>query len=197
MALPTKTSVQTGQFSADGSPWVQVAAKSSINLDILELSKDGGPWYGTEDAASGGAFTLTASAGVFSITGIAAGLLLGAQIVAAQGSFVLTGQSAGLNGGRYVVADSGAYVFTGQSISFLLGRIFQSNSGTFTLTGQSSVLTYNQNTSNNQGIYHSTNLSVYSGDAAAGAAGVAVGKYYTTSNSHESLPAGIVKQRRS
>ena len=57
MALPTKTSVQTGQFSADGSPWVQVGAKSSINLDTLELSKDGGPWYGTEAAASGGAFT--------------------------------------------------------------------------------------------------------------------------------------------
>ena len=46
MALPTKTDVQTLQFSADGSPWCRVAAKSGIDLDTLEYSLDGSPWWG-------------------------------------------------------------------------------------------------------------------------------------------------------
>lgn len=49
MALPTKSEVSTGQYSADGSPFIQVAAKSGINVDTLEYSADGSPWWGTED----------------------------------------------------------------------------------------------------------------------------------------------------
>lgn len=51
MALPTKTEVQTGEFSADGSPAINVAAKSEIDTDTLEYSLDGSPWWGTEETA--------------------------------------------------------------------------------------------------------------------------------------------------
>lgn len=54
MALPTKTTVQAGGFSSDGSPWVKVVAKSTIDVDTLQYSTDGSPWYGVEDVASTG-----------------------------------------------------------------------------------------------------------------------------------------------
>jgi len=49
MALPTKTDVQTGQFSLNGSPWINVAANSSIDVNTLEFSLDGSPWNGVEE----------------------------------------------------------------------------------------------------------------------------------------------------
>jgi hypothetical protein len=49
MALLTKSEIQSSQYSYDGSPWVRVSAKSTINLDTLEYSYDGSPWYGVED----------------------------------------------------------------------------------------------------------------------------------------------------
>lgn len=52
MALPTKTTISTLQFSGDGSPWCDVAAKAAVNLDALEYSLDGSPWWGIEDASA-------------------------------------------------------------------------------------------------------------------------------------------------
>lgn len=52
MALPTKIEVQTGEFSADGSPAINVAAKSAIDTDTLEYSLDGSPWWGTEEGTA-------------------------------------------------------------------------------------------------------------------------------------------------
>lgn len=44
MALPID--VKTLKYSADGSPWCKVVAKSSINPDTLKYSLDGSPWWG-------------------------------------------------------------------------------------------------------------------------------------------------------
>lgn len=44
MALPTD--VKTLKYSANGSPWCRVTAKSTINPDTLEYSLDGSPWWG-------------------------------------------------------------------------------------------------------------------------------------------------------
>lgn len=52
----------TGQFSADGSPWVRVAAKNGIELDTLEYSLDGSPWWGIEDAAAVSSYIKTVNA---------------------------------------------------------------------------------------------------------------------------------------
>ena len=52
MALPTKTEVLTGEFSGDGSPAINVAAKSTVDADTLEYSADGAPWWGVEDAGA-------------------------------------------------------------------------------------------------------------------------------------------------
>lgn len=52
MARPTKTQVLTGEYSLDGSPHVNVAAKSGIDLNTLEYSLDGSPWHGTEETST-------------------------------------------------------------------------------------------------------------------------------------------------
>jgi hypothetical protein len=52
MARPTKDQVLTGEFSSNGSPWVNVASNSSSDLDTLEFSLNGSPWYGVEDSAA-------------------------------------------------------------------------------------------------------------------------------------------------
>jgi hypothetical protein len=55
MALPTKSDLLTGQFSADGSPFVQVSAKAGIDTNTLEYSADGSPFWAIEEVgASGG-----------------------------------------------------------------------------------------------------------------------------------------------
>lgn len=48
MALPTREEVLEIDISKDGGPWVNVAAKSDIDLDGLDWSKDGSPWWGLE-----------------------------------------------------------------------------------------------------------------------------------------------------
>lgn len=54
MALPTKSDLLTGQFSADGSPFVQVAAKAGIDTNTLEYSADGSPFWAVPETGGGG-----------------------------------------------------------------------------------------------------------------------------------------------
>ncbi len=52
MALPTRTQILTGEYSCDGSPYVQVTSKSSINPSQFEYSFDGRPWWGFTDTGA-------------------------------------------------------------------------------------------------------------------------------------------------
>jgi hypothetical protein len=53
--MVTKDQIILGSFSSDGSPWIFVSTKSSINLNTLEFSFDGSPWYGiSTPVVSGG-----------------------------------------------------------------------------------------------------------------------------------------------
>lgn len=47
MATPTKTDLQTLDYSYFGQPYVQVAAKPGIDLDTLDYSYFGVPFVGT------------------------------------------------------------------------------------------------------------------------------------------------------
>ncbi|HOR79239.1 MAG TPA: hypothetical protein PKZ40_07210, partial [Anaerolineaceae bacterium] len=62
MALPTKTDLQTLDYSFFGEPYVQVASKSGVELDGLDYSFFGEPFWGTEDAAAPSNDALTSSA---------------------------------------------------------------------------------------------------------------------------------------
>lgn len=40
------STISSTQYSTDGSPWVLIATKDTIDLDTLQYSFDGSPWYG-------------------------------------------------------------------------------------------------------------------------------------------------------
>lgn len=46
MAYPDN--ILTLQTTKDGSPWVRMPAKVSVNTDGLSVSKDGSPWWASE-----------------------------------------------------------------------------------------------------------------------------------------------------
>lgn len=50
MALPTKAQILTGEYSFDGSPYMNTVSKSSINPSQFEYSFDGSPWWGISDS---------------------------------------------------------------------------------------------------------------------------------------------------
>ena len=52
MALPTKTDLQTMDYSYGGVPFVSVATKAGIDLDTLDYSYAGVPFWGVEDGAA-------------------------------------------------------------------------------------------------------------------------------------------------
>ena len=50
MALPTKTNLETMDYSYGGVPFVSVATKAGIDLDTLDYSYAGVPFWGLEEA---------------------------------------------------------------------------------------------------------------------------------------------------
>ena len=40
------------KFSKNGTPWVQVASKASVDPNTMSYSKNGTPWWGVSDSSS-------------------------------------------------------------------------------------------------------------------------------------------------
>lgn len=89
---------------------------------------------------------LTADAGSFTLSGQDATLTWGRILTADAGSFTLTGQDATLSyapaGSYTLVADAGAFTLTGQDATLLKTRILTADAGSFSLSGQSATLTW-------------------------------------------------------
>lgn len=104
-----------------------------------------------DDPAGGTAYSITAEAGTFALTGNAAGLSHGTKIVSEAGSFALTGSDAGLSHGTKVAADAGAFTLTGNDATLTHGTAgstaysIVAESGSFTLTGNDVALTHTAN----------------------------------------------------
>lgn len=90
--------------------------------------------------SGGNAYTLTASAGSFSLSGQAATLKAARTLTCSAGSFALSGQPAGLAVGRKVSAAAGAYTLSGQPSGLTVARRLTADAGSFTLSGQSAGL---------------------------------------------------------
>lgn len=88
------------------------------------------------------AYTLTADAGSFTLSGQDAGFVVGRILTADAGSFALTGQDAALRIGRVITADAGAFVLTGQDATLTVtpaggtAYTLTAEAGAFALTGQ-------------------------------------------------------------
>ena len=119
----------TGQAStAEGATcFLASAVKASPG------SEDPGAFTGGDDAweactfalrpATLAAYTLTAEAGSFALTGQDAGLLVGYALDAGAGAFTLTGQDAGLSHDYILSAEAGAFIFTGIDADLTRTRI--------------------------------------------------------------------------
>ena len=62
MALPDRDSLLTMNWSGNGSPFCHVAAKSGIDLDGLDWSMIGSPWWGLPVSGGGATSFVTADA---------------------------------------------------------------------------------------------------------------------------------------
>lgn len=88
----------------------------------------------------GMAVTLTAAAGSFTLSGVAAGLKLGFGIVAATGVYVLTGVAAGLKKALTLTAAAGSYALTGVAATLRKGYTLVAVAGSYVLTGVAAIV---------------------------------------------------------
>jgi len=80
-------------------------------------------------------YTLTAAAGAFTLTGVAATLKVGYGIIASVGSFTLTGVNAAFTKTLSITAAVGSFTFTGVAATLGVGRKIIASVGSFVLTG--------------------------------------------------------------
>jgi hypothetical protein len=86
------------------------------------------------------AYSLTAEAGSYTLTGQTAGTRADRKIVAEAGTYSLTGQTAALFKGKLLVAEAGSYVLSGQDAALKIGRKLTAEAGAYVLTGQTADL---------------------------------------------------------
>jgi hypothetical protein len=118
-------------------------ASGTVSSDFLSISRStatgGAGWYAGANSTDGGnnsGWIFTAPPG-------------GAYtIVANNGAYTVTGQSATLLRSKILSGDYGVYTITGQSATLSKGRFLLGDYGTYGVTGQNAVITYGSITVN-------------------------------------------------
>ena len=101
-----------------------------------------GAWVVAAAAFSiGSGYTLTASEGSYSLTGISADVYYGYTLAAGAGSYSFTGDSAALLWDHALHASEGVYGLTGQNASLLADLNLSAGPGSYGLSGDSATLT--------------------------------------------------------
>jgi hypothetical protein len=154
-------------LSGTGSVLYNVGADLSgtFTTDI-----DGDTWanwsIGFDQYTSAGpTYTLTAAAGSFTETGIAASLKFNRVLASATGSFSMSGKTAILSRSRIIAASTGAFTLTGNAAGLTAQRKLTAAVGAFTLTGNAATLTYS--TAGSYTLTASTGSFALTGNAAA------------------------------
>jgi len=93
-------------------------------------------------AISGVTYTLTASAGAFTLSGIAAALVVSRKLPVTVGTFALTGNATGLVVSRKLAATVGTFALTGFATGLQAAYKLVTAVGTFAFTGNDATLTY-------------------------------------------------------
>lgn len=110
---------------------------------------------------SGGVtYTLTASVGSITLTGIAALALYNKYLSSVKGTFTLTGISSGLLATRKLTASLGTFICTGFASGISTGRHVLASLGTFTITGIANALTVSRTISIQLGTFTITGIAV-------------------------------------
>lgn len=117
-------------------------------------------------AATRAARVLTAAAGSYNLTGVAAGLVRARTLTAVSGSYSLTGVAAGLRAARTIAAAAGAYNLTGVAAGLKSGRTLACSAGAYALTGVAAGLAAARRITAAAGAYNLTGVAAtlnYSG----------------------------------
>jgi hypothetical protein len=93
-------------------------------------------------AGGGAAYTLTAGAGSFALTGKPATLTAARKLTAGVASFLLTGKPATLTAARALTAAAGSFTLTGKPATLTAGRALAASAGSFTLTGKPATMLF-------------------------------------------------------
>lgn len=107
-------------------------------------------WINT---VGGGAFTLTADAGSYAVTGTDATLKVGRKVAANTDAYAVTGTDATLKVGYKVAANTDAYTVTGTDATLKVGYKIAANTDAYTLTGQDASLLYGYTVTADAGSY--------------------------------------------
>lgn len=143
-SAPRQRQSITFDFTAAGWFNTQAAGISAFDRDMAypvgaaayTLTADAGTFALTGVAAAlRAARTLTAASGTFALTGNAANLLYGRKLAAGAGSFALTGNDATFPRTYRLAAAAGAYALTGNSAGLVKGFSLTASAGSFALTG--------------------------------------------------------------
>jgi hypothetical protein len=110
------------------------------------------------------AYSMTADARSFALTGAAAGLTIGRKVTASQGTFTLAGSDATLTkstaAGYTLAASVGSFSLAGQPIGLPLGRKITAAQGAFSLTGIDLVLRSTRIMAASYGTYGLTGIAI-------------------------------------
>lgn len=109
--------------------------------------------------SGGGAYTLTASGGAYSLGGAQAILNRSKLVTASGGSYTLTGANANLVKGRVLTAQGGAYSLAGASANLLRSKNIVASGGVYTLTGSSAIISKSKLLVASGGVYNLTGAS--------------------------------------
>jgi hypothetical protein len=110
-------------------------------------------WTDHYFGAGTAAYTLTADAGSYTITGQTANLTSTRTLTADAGSYTIGGQDATLSYGRILTADAGAYTIGGQDASLTSTRTLTADAGAYTISGQDAALTSTRTLTAEAGAY--------------------------------------------
>lgn len=121
MALPTRSDVQTLDFSGYGQPSAYLEAKAlSPSSGTLGYSLQAQPVFGLPSAVTPG-YTITALRGVYAVTGYTTNITRTRLLTAQSGTYALAGQDASVNIDRLILAQNGVYSTSGQSVDITYG----------------------------------------------------------------------------
>lgn len=154
----TDTYVADGDFSEEfQQPWengVQIGGAVATVNPYNSTNAIGCTWTATGASeatvivafkiSAGTAYTLDASAGSFSKTGIATSLLFHRSLGAAAGSFAQAGIAASLLHSYTIAADAGAYALTGLDASFPRIYLLASEAGAHVIAGLDAALLFDR-----------------------------------------------------
>ena len=139
--------VSTSQYAAIGGFHTNDGGRDLIVEDMLfETTVFVSAGGANTLSANAGSYTLTGSAvdfdvameadaGSYAYTGSAANFKLGKTFAAESGSYSVTGEAADFLNGEVLGAESGSYTYTGEDANFLDGEVLAAESGSYSVTG--------------------------------------------------------------